>query len=224
MSILVECAESLHHYPEGVPGLRVRIKICGITTPEIARHAVTAGADAIGLNFYPKSSRYLSIGQAVEVADQIAPFVARVGVFVNPDRDVVQQIVDAVHLDYFQFHGEESANFCASFGIPYIKSIRVTESTDLLALENQYHDAVALLLDSHSSDSYGGTGKSFDWNKSRYGGEKNIILAGGLTADNIQSAIKAVSPYAVDVSSGVETDGVKDTAKITEFCNRVQCV
>ena len=201
--------------------MRTRIKICGITSPEIARHAVDAGADAIGLMFYPNSSRYLTIDQAIEINRKALPFVAQVGVFVNPEKQVMDSILSAVHLDYLQFHGEESPDYCASFGKPYIKAIRVSASTNLLALEKQYQDAAGLLLDSHISDRYGGTGKTFEWRQAQYGGQKPIILAGGLTADNVQDAIAAAGPYGVDVSSGVETEAMKEPAKIIKFCQNV---
>ncbi len=200
----------------------VRIKICGVTSPDIARHAAHAGADAIGLNFYPQSSRYLSLEQAVEINRQVPPFVTQVGVLVNPEKAFVEQILHLLRIDYLQFHGDESPGYCASFGIPYIKAVRVTESIDLLALENQFQNSAGLLLDSHVADSYGGTGVSFPWKKAQYGGKKPIILAGGLTVENIQSAIIAASPYAVDVSSGVETNGVKDIDKISQFCKNVK--
>jgi phosphoribosylanthranilate isomerase len=201
--------------------LNTRIKICGITSPDMAMHACRAGANAIGLMFYPKSSRYLSPDQAVDIGRCIPPFVSRVGVLANPDRQFVDEILKKLQIDYLQFHGEEPPEFCASFGIPYIKAIRVKESTPLPALERKYHDAAGLLLDSYVADRYGGSGKSFAWEKARYGGNKPIILAGGLTAENVLKAIDAASPYAVDVSSGVETNGVKDPEKISAFCEKV---
>lgn len=201
--------------------MRTRIKICGVTSAEIAGCAAAAGADAIGLMFYRDSSRYLTIEQAVEINRKVPPFVAQVGVFVNPERLVLDSILSAVQLDYLQFHGEESPDYCASFGKPYIKAIRVSEATDLLAAEKQYHDCAGLLLDSHNAEYYGGSGKSFEWSQAQYGGQKPIMLAGGLTADNVQAAIATACPYGVDVSSGVETDGLKEPAKIVRFCQQV---
>ena len=174
--------------------------------------------------FYPESRRHLTIAQAVEIQRQIFPFVAQVGVLVNPEKQYVEELLQVLHLDYLQFHGDEPPAFCASFGVPYIKAIRVSDSTDLLALEKQYQGAVGLLLDSHVHDCYGGSGTSFAWHKASYGGKKPIILAGGLTSDNVQSAIAVVSPYAVDVSSGVETDGIKDAVKMTRFCHNANHV
>ena len=184
-------------------------------------HASHAGASAIGLMFYPKSSRYLSLEQAVEINRCIPPFVSQVGVLVNPDRHFVDKMLKNLKIDYLQFHGEETREFCSSFGIPYIKAIRVNEATRLLALEKEYHDAAGLLLDSYVADSYGGTGETFAWEKTSYGGSKPVILAGGLTAENVQKAINTASPYAVDVSTGVETNGVKDPEKISKFCKKV---
>lgn len=198
--------------------MRVRIKICGITSAKIARQAVHVGADALGFMFYPKSSRYLTLEQAVAIQQHIPPFVARVGVLVNPQKQDVEEILQELRPDYLQFHGDESPAFCACFGVPYIKAIRVSESTDLRVLEKQYQEATGLLLDSHVPDCYGGSGKSFAWDKMQYDGEKPIILAGGLTSDNVQTAIAVASPYAVDVSSGVETDGIKDFEKMSKFC------
>jgi phosphoribosylanthranilate isomerase len=133
----------------------------------------------------------------------------------------VDEILKILQIDYLQFHGEETPEFCASFGVPYLKAVRVKESTPLLVLEKEYDGAAGLLLDSYVAGSYGGSGESFAWEKARYGGNKPIILAGGLTADNVLEAIDVASPYAVDVSSGVETNGVKDPEKISAFCKKV---
>ena len=183
--------------------------------------AVHAGADALGLMFYPPSRRFLSIESARQVNAVSAPFVSQVAVVVNPDKDFLDQIIANLRLDYIQCHGEESAEYCRSFNLPYIKALRVAESTELLALERRYPDADAILLDSHVVDAYGGTGKTFEWHRARYGGTKPVILAGGLTAENVESAISLAKPYGVDVSSGVETHGVKDKEKIKRFCANV---
>ena len=201
--------------------MRTRIKICGISSTEIALHAAQAGADAIGLMFYAPSARHISIERACPVPAVLPSFVSSVGVFVNPDPEYVKQVLSSVKLDYLQFHGNEDAEFCRSFSLPYIKVLRVSESIDLKREEIKYPDASSVLLDTYSNTHYGGTGESFDWDKSRYGGNKPVLLAGGLTSENIADAIQAAVPYGVDVSSGVETDGVKDKLKITEFCNNV---
>ena len=201
--------------------MRTRIKICGISNTDIAQHAAQAGADAIGLMFYAPSTRHISIEHARTIPSFLPSFVSSVGVFVDPDPDYVQQVLSSVKLDYLQFHGNEDAQFCRSFSLPYIKVLRVSESIDLKRQEDKYPDASSILLDTYSDSHYGGTGESFNWDKSRYGGNKPVLLAGGLTSENIADAMKAALPYGVDVSSGVETDGVKDKLKITEFCNNV---
>ncbi len=205
--------------------VRTRIKICGITSAEIAKSAIKAGADAIGLNFYEPSIRYISIEQAQAINQQVTPFVHQVGVFANAEKAFVESVIKNVHLDYLQFHGDESEDYCKSFGRRFIKTIRVAESTDLLEQEGQYPQAEALLLDTYVADALGGTGKTFQWDKSQYGGNKPIILAGGLTPENIQMAISSAKPYAVDLSSGVETNGKKDPEKIHAFClNVMKCM
>ena len=171
--------------------------------------------------FYAPSARHISIERACPVPAVLPSFVSSVGVFVNPDPEYVKQVLSSVKLDYLQFHGNEDAEFCRSFSLPYIKVLRVSESIDLKREEIKYPDASSVLLDTYSNTHYGGTGESFDWDKSRYGGNKPVLLAGGLTSENIADAIQAAVPYGVDVSSGVETDGVKDKLKITEFCNNV---
>ncbi len=201
--------------------LPVKIKICGVTSPETAVHAMNAGADAIGLMFYPPSKRNLTIEQAVSINRVIRPFVSQVGVVVNPQRSSLTAILDSVHLDYIQFHGDEPAEFCRSFGLPYIKAVRVGQTLDLSLIEDQYPDARAILLDSQADGVYGGSGQSFDWGAVQFPGRKPVVLAGGLTPGNVGQAISVVRPYAVDVSSGVETDGRKDLQKITRFCVNV---
>ncbi|NKB64740.1 MAG: phosphoribosylanthranilate isomerase [Gammaproteobacteria bacterium] len=196
----------------------MRVKVCGIMTPDIAAHTVKAGADALGLMFYEPSKRHLTPDQAHGICRQVEPFVAKVGVVVNPDADYLHAILDRVSLTHLQFHGEESAEFCRSFGLPYIKSVRVSGEVNLLEYESVYPDASGILLDTYVKDFHGGTGKTFDWQRANYGGKKPIILAGGLNPENISDAIKTATPYGVDVSSGVEVDGVKNLRKITDFC------
>lgn len=201
--------------------MRTRIKICGISSTDIAHHAAQAGADAIGLMFYEPSVRHISIERASTIPVILPSFVSSVGVFVDPDPNYVEQVLSSVKLDYLQFHGDEDAQFCRSYSLPYIKVLRVSESIDLKKEEDKYPDASSILLDTYSESHYGGTGESFNWNKSRYGGNKPLLLAGGLTPENIADAVETALPYGVDVSSGVETDGVKDKLKITEFCKNV---
>lgn len=200
---------------------RTRIKICGITTPDLAAVACDAGADAIGLMFYSPSSRHLQLEQASAIRSRVTPYVDTVAVMVNPDVDYVQAIINQVGVGQLQFHGDEDDQFCASFGLPYVKALRVSEGIDLKAAEQRYPGCSGILLDTHLPDLYGGGGKTFDWNKANFGAEKALILAGGLVANNVADAIEATHPYGVDVSSGVETNGIKDPVKIRSFCENV---
>lgn len=171
--------------------------------------------------FYPPSSRHLEIEQAAEIRRVLPAFVHAVAVVVNPEREYINQIVADVGVDLIQFHGEEDNDFCASFGLPFVKVIRVMDDAELEKVESQYPDACGILLDTHVKDVYGGSGVSFDWKRASYGGSKPVILAGGLTPENVGEAIHVARPYAVDVSSGVETSGTKDSAKIQRFCHSV---
>jgi len=201
--------------------MRTRIKICGVTDPDTAAAAVAAGADAIGLVFHPPSSRHVELAQAAAIVGAAGPFVATVAVLVNPDAATVRVIVKQVRPGYLQFHGEESDEFCAGFGVPYIKALRVEPGADLRAMESAYPRARGMLLDTHRADVYGGSGETFDWRRADYGGKLPLILAGGLQAANVAEALAQVAPFAVDVSSGVETDGRKDADKIRAFCRAV---
>ena len=201
--------------------MNTRIKICGIQSADIALEASRAGADALGFMFYPSSKRHLQLDQAVEILKFVPPFVTTVAVMVNPEAEYVRNII-ALGIDQLQFHGEEGDDFCAGFGKPYVKAIRVNADTDMAAIEGDYPGCSGLLLDTYVKDMYGGSGESFDWKLANYGAGKPIILAGGLHAGNVQDAIKTANPYAVDVSSGVESNGNKDITKIQEFCDNVR--
>ncbi len=201
---------------------RVRTKICGITRVEDARDAISGGADAIGFVFYQGSPRFIAPLQAQEIIGQLPPFPAKVGLFVNPDREFVSAVLETVFLDIIQFHGDESPGFCGSFDKPYIKALRMKDDIDLNMTCERYADAAALLLDSYSETAHGGTGVSFDWSKIPGDLSMPIILAGGLTVENVRRAIAKTRPYAVDVSSGVELDeGIKDKDKMTAFIREV---
>ena len=201
---------------------RVRTKICGITSIEDAHAAIEAGADALGFVFYQASPRYIAPLHAQEIISRIAPFPAKVGLFVNPDRDFVSAVVAGVALDILQFHGDEAPEFCGSFDKPYIKAVRMKPGIDLHVVSRRYGDAAALLLDSYSETGRGGTGTSFDWSKIPGDLTRPVILAGGLTVANVSRAIAACNPYAVDVSSGVERDkGVKDRTKMIAFIREI---
>ncbi|HWN29814.1 MAG TPA: phosphoribosylanthranilate isomerase [Burkholderiales bacterium] len=200
-----------------------RIKICGITRGQDAVTAAELGAHAVGLMFYEDSPRFISVHQANKVSGVLPPFVTRVGVFVNPVEQQVQTILGALRLDLLQFHGDEPPQFCARFGMPYIKAVRVRKGMDLLQYASRYHDAKGLLLDAHSEGAYGGTGEAFDWSLIPANLPLPIILSGGLNAANVARAIRQVRPWAVDVSSGVESEkGIKDAAKIAAFMQGVR--
>jgi phosphoribosylanthranilate isomerase len=195
-----------------------RVKICGITRVEDALNAVNAGAHAIGLVFYAPSPRAVTIAQAQAIVAALPPFVSVVGLFVNATQAEIETVLSQVRLDILQFHGDETPADCARIKMPYFKAIRVKSDTNLLQYEIDFKDAKALLLDAFSDAAYGGTGQQFDWNLIPKNLTKPVILAGGLTAENVAHAIQQVQPYAVDVSGGVESaKGIKDAAKIADF-------
>lgn len=203
--------------------MATRIKICGITRGQDAVTAAELGAHAVGLMFYEDSPRFVSVDQANKVIGVLPPFVTRVGVFVNPVEQQVHSILGALRLDLLQFHGDETPQFCARFGLPYIKAVRVRKGMDLLQYASRYHDAKGLLLDAHSEGAYGGTGEAFDWCLIPGNLPLPIILSGGLNAANVARAIRQVRPWAVDVSSGVESaKGIKDAAKTAAFMHAVR--
>ncbi len=201
---------------------RTRAKICGITTVEDAQAAVAAGADAIGLVFYAKSPRHVTVEEAAEIVASLPPFVDAVGLFVNTDPYEVNSVLSRVRLDLLQFHGDETSFYCQSFGRPYIKALRVRHGVDLLQSAAEYANAKALLLDTYQEGVAGGTGETFDWNLIPGNLPKPVILAGGLTPLNVGEAISRVRPYAVDVSGGVEREkGIKDAGMIAAFMRGV---
>lgn len=200
-----------------------RIKICGITREQDIRTVVASGADALGLVFYEKSPRRVTVAQAAHLAAILPPFITTVGLFVNADAAFVREVLAAVPLDMLQFHGDESPAYCAQFGKPYLKAIRVKAGVDLLQCATDFRGARGLLLDAHVEGVPGGTGEAFDWKLIPRELPLPVILSGGLHAGNVVEAIKHVRPYAVDVSSGVEAaKGIKDAAKIAAFINEVK--
>ncbi len=202
-----------------------RTKICGITRVEDALAVARSGADALGLVFYEKSLRHVTVQRAVELVIAIPPFVTVVGLFVNPSEDEVRNVLRQVPLDVLQFHGEESPEFCMQFGRPYLKAVRVRQGVDLIQCAARYAGAQGLLLDAFIEGTHGGTGESFDWVLIPHDLPLPVILSGGLHAGNVAKAISQVRPYAVDVSSGVETaKGIKDAAKVAAFINEVKLV
>jgi phosphoribosylanthranilate isomerase len=202
--------------------MRVRVKICGITRLEDALAAVQYGADAIGFVFDSGSPRFIDGEQAADIAGALPPFVTKTGLFVDADAGYVHRMLEQVPLDLLQFHGEEEPGYCGRFRRPYIKSVAMDADVDLAAVATVYSDASALLLDASVPGIPGGTGKRFDWSLVPAGVSVPIILAGGLTAENVAEAIASVHPYAVDVSSGVEREkGIKDAARIEAFMQEV---
>lgn len=201
----------------------VRSKICGITRMEDALAAVEAGADAIGFVFYAKSPRAVSVQQARAIIQALPPFVTTVGLFVNASRCELGEILDAVPLDLLQFHGDETAEQCEGWRRPYIKALRVKSGDDIAAAVDAYPSASGVLLDTYVEGVPGGTGEAFDWSLIPQALSKPLILAGGLTPENVADAVARVKPYAVDVSGGVEASkGIKDHAKIRAFINAVR--
>ncbi len=202
-----------------------RVKICGITRIEDALCAAQAGADAIGLVFYAPSPRAVGIQQAADIVEALPPFVTTVGLFVDAEPSFVAAVLDKVPLDLLQFHGNEAADYCEGFNRPYMKAIRMREDVSLESSVLHYEGAKALLLDSYKPGVPGGTGTTFDWGRIPEKMQKPIILAGGLDTANVAQAIQQASPYAVDVSGGVEASkGIKDAAKIAAFINEVKRV
>jgi phosphoribosylanthranilate isomerase len=200
-----------------------RVKMCGITRSQDGLVAAEAGADAIGLVFYAKSPRNVGLDQAASIVRVLPPFVTTVALFVNPQPSEVEAVLRQVRPDVLQFHGEETPEFCRSFGVPYLKAARVRPQTDLLQFAAVYADAQGLLLDAWSEAGHGGTGERFDWNMIPDHLPKSIILAGGLSSANVRHAIGLVHPWAVDVSSGIEiAKGIKDAALIAAFMKEVK--
>ena len=208
-----------------IPGvlMDVKVKICGITTLDDARAAEGAGADAIGLMFFDQSPRFVSIKAAAEISGSVSPFLLKVGVFVNPDPDYVFQAIGECGLNVVQFHGEEPAEFCQRFGVMTMKAFRIRDAGSLGPITAYRTDA--FLLDSYSPGKHGGTGEKFNWDLAIEAKKigKPIFLAGGLTPLNVADAVRKVTPFGVDVSSGVESaPGKKDHAKIKAFVDAVR--
>ncbi|MFY9261348.1 MAG: phosphoribosylanthranilate isomerase [Gallionella sp.] len=203
--------------------MTTRIKICGITRVADLINVAHAGADAIGLVFYPPSPRNVNIQQAVELLAHLPPFITVVGLFVNASADTVRAVMAQVNLDVLQFHGDESPDYCTQFGKPYLKAIRVKAGVDLPQCAARYASAQGLLLDAYVEGIHGGTGASFDWALIPKDLPLPVILSGGLDPQNVAAAIQQVQPYAVDVSSGVEAaKGIKDAGKVAGFIREVK--
>jgi phosphoribosylanthranilate isomerase len=199
------------------------VKICGITRVEDALAATRAGAHAIGLVFYGPSPRHVTPSKAAEIIRALPPFVTAVGLFVDASADDVRSALAAAPLQLLQFHGSEAPAFCRQFARPYMKTVRMKPGVDLLQYAENFHDARALLLDSHVEGLHGGSGAVFDWTLIPGGLPLPVVLSGGLTVENVVEAVRKVRPAAVDVSSGVESaKGIKDARKIAAFIKEVR--
>ncbi len=211
--------------------LHTRVKICGITSIKDAQNVCDSGADAIGLVFYEKSPRNVSIEQAKEICESLPPFISTVALFLDASAEFVNSVLASVPVDLLQFHGSESPEYCASFNRPYIKAVGIkgmSSDNDFAQFKkytDQFSDAKGFLVDSHDKGKAGGTGEIFDWKSTPQNIDKPIILAGGLNPDNIAQAIQQTHVYAVDLSTGVESSpGVKDKQKIMQLMNEVKNV
>jgi len=201
----------------------VRVKICGLRRPQDVAAAVHAGADALGFVFVPGSPRCLEADAAADLCRQVPAFVARVGLFLDQEAEYVRHMLRQVPLSLLQFHGREDAAYCRQFGLPYIKAVNLESEDSLVAVEMIYDDAAGILVDSHQTGGMGGTGKLADWSRIS-AGRLPLILAGGLNPSNVRTAVKTVGPWAVDVSSGVETaPGIKDADAIKRFIAEAKC-
>jgi phosphoribosylanthranilate isomerase len=192
----------------------VRVKICGITSVADAGAAVAAGADMVGLNFYPRSRRVIDVARAVEIVAALPEHVWRVGIFVNAERAQIEQIVDAVGLSAIQLSGDESSDLVEHWNVKVIRSLRLRSADDARrALDSCEPDY--FLCEGHAAGAYGGAGVGFDWMWARDIPPERLFLAGGLTPDNVADAVRVVRPFAVDVATGVErSPGVKDPARM----------
>lgn len=196
----------------------IRTKICGITRPEDAAAAAALGADAIGLVFYAKSKRAVSVAQAREIVRVLPPFVSVVALFVNEEAARIHDILGQVPVDVIQFHGDEDDAFCVQFRRPYLKAVRVQNAEDIQTACAQFPNARALLFDAYHPTEYGGTGQQFDWMLLPKQLDKPWVLAGGLTPENVAEAVRVSGAAAVDVSGGVEREpGIKDADKMAWF-------
>ena len=206
-------------------GEQTFLKICGITRPQDAEMLIDLGVDALGLMFYEPSPRYVTAETASGIARLTAGSIKRVGVFVDAPADVVRGVIDRVALDILQFQGNEAPDYCASFGLPYVRALRVSGPLDYALVEREYAGALAIHLDTFVAGGLpGGTGHRFDWRQWPERPGLNYVLAGGLTPDNVRAAVEALRPWGVDVSSGVESEvkGIKEPGKMRRFVEEVR--
>jgi len=203
--------------------MRTRIKICGITRSEDALAAARAGADAIGLVFYPPSPRFVDIEHAAQIAAVLPPFVTTVGLFVNADSETIAEVVERVGIDLIQFHGNECPDYCAAHGRPWIRALRMKEGIDLDSEAERFSSSRGLLLDAYRPGVPGGTGETFDWERIPAGLAGRLVLAGGLNPENVTRAVALTRPWSVDVSGGVESaPGLKSADLMARFVDAVR--
>lgn len=203
--------------------MNTRVKICGITRVEDALAAARLGVHAIGMVFYAGSPRAVTPAQARIIIDALPPFVTTVGLFVNADAQTVRETIAAAPVQLLQFHGDETPEFCGGFALPYLRAVRVREDTDLLQYAQEFRAASGLLLDAWVEGARGGTGSVFDWSLIPRDLPAPVVLSGGLNPDNVEQAVRRVRPWAVDVSSGVESaKGIKDVRKMEAFMTGVR--
>ena len=196
----------------------VAVKICGITSSPQARMVAAAGADAIGLVLYDKSSRYVDLDLAVEIKNAISEDVVCIALLVNAEEKFVREVISKLSPHFIQFHGDESPNFCHQFNYPFIRAVRMSKELKMAKILSSNKPSGGFLFAAWHADHYGGTGHVFDWNRLPVNLDFPLILAGGLNPDNVSSAVRAVGPAMVDVSGGVESSpGIKDERKVREF-------
>lgn len=197
---------------------RIRVKFCGLTQAEDVAAAAALGVDAIGLVLTRRSRRFVTPGQAAQLRAAVPPFVAVVALLLDDEADWVREVISRVAPDLLQFHGAEAADWCASFGRPYLKAVPMGDAIDLPAYAQAHPRAAGFLLDSHATGASGGSGSTFDWTRVPHGFDRPLLLAGGLHAGNVAQAVRTARPYAVDVSSGIETaPGRKCAQKMQQF-------
>lgn len=214
-----------HCFANTAVRMNTRIKFCGLTRVEDARLAVELGVDAIGLVFTRNSRRFVDLAQARSIRCSLPPFVSAVALFMDDAPEWIEDVIAQVQPDLLQFHGDETNAFAARFSRPWIKAVPMASTGDVAACAAQYPDAAGFLLDSHAGGAAGGTGTAFDWTRVPRDPGRPIVLAGGLDADNVAQAIALVRPYAVDVSSGIESaPGIKDAVKMRAFVAAVRAV
>jgi phosphoribosylanthranilate isomerase len=202
-----------------------RIKYCGMTRVEDALLAAELGVDAIGVVLTAHSKRQVSLQQARAIIEAMPPFVTTVALCMDDEANFVQEIIDTVRPSLLQFHGNESDEWCRQFGQPYLKAIAMGEGAAAVYQLRDHPHAAALLLDGHGLGEAGGSGKSFDWSLMPHDVKQPLVLAGGLTPENVASAIRVARPWAVDVSSGIESaPGIKDRGRMRDFIAAVRSV